>query len=114
MGRLWWLLRKGGTTLCFLAVSFRQVPRKDNTSFPVQDMVTLRSASVEGAVFKVSLGNPERAVQVNYPNRARLPEQVVTETMLAGESANHIKPCTYAEVPLRFPPEQAEIAVDIH
>ena len=81
----------------------------DNTTVPQQVMLDIQSSANPTARFRVSLGAAQRATQVRYPMRTNQPDQLIAQTLPAGELASQLQPGEKIEVVLGFPPDQPEI-----
>lgn len=81
----------------------------DNITFPIQQMITLRSRQNKNAIFKVSLGSSEMPARVAYPDRIGQPEQTTLETLLSEEAIRLLHPGDFIEISLSFPLKQPEI-----
>lgn len=81
----------------------------DNTTVPQQVMLDIQSSANPAARFRVSLGAAKRATQVRYPARTGQPDQLIAQTLAAGELASQLQPGEKIEVVLGFPSDQPEI-----
>jgi hypothetical protein len=81
----------------------------DNTTVPQQVMLDIQSSANPTARFRVSLGAAKRAAQVRYPLRTNQPDQLIAQTLPAGELASQLQPGEKIEAVLGFPPDQPEI-----
>jgi hypothetical protein len=81
----------------------------ENIAFPDQHFVSLRSQNAPHAIFKISLGPPQRPLRVYYPDRESIPEAVVAQTVPVSQLSELLVPGNQIGVELSFPLNQPEI-----
>jgi hypothetical protein len=81
----------------------------ENLAFPDQHFVTLRSRNVPHALFKISLGPPQRPLRAYYPGRESQPDAIVGETLPVNQLSELLVPGKQIGIELSFPLNQPEI-----
>jgi hypothetical protein len=90
-------------------VSAIGLEQTENITFPDQYFVTVQNQQQPHALYRISLGPPQKPLRVYYPNRQNQPEAIVTETVSAKALADLLKQGNRVAVELSFPLNQPEI-----
>jgi hypothetical protein len=105
------LIQTEGRELVLLegVVSAIGLEQTENITFPDQYFVTVQNQQQPQALYRISLGPPQKPLRVFYPNRQNQPEAIVTETVSAKALADLLKRGNRVAVELSFPLNQPEI-----